>query len=58
MGQIKYVFTDKTGTLTKNKMVFKNIIIEGRLYGENPMDKDKKEEEKSVIPDKSLIREA
>ena len=33
MGQIKYVFTDKTGTLTKNNMIFKNLICGGRLYG-------------------------
>jgi len=29
LGQIKYVFTDKTGTLTKNNMMFRNIIIGG-----------------------------
>ena len=42
LGQIKYVFTDKTGTLTKNNMVFKKIIIGGELYGENdePVDED------------------
>ena len=33
LGQIKYVFTDKTGTLTKNNMVFKKIIIGGEIYG-------------------------
>ena len=33
MGQIKYVFTDKTGTLTKNNMIFKNLICGGKLYG-------------------------
>jgi phospholipid-transporting ATPase len=33
LGQIKYVFTDKTGTLTKNNMIFKNLICDGKLYG-------------------------
>lgn len=33
LGQIKYVFTDKTGTLTKNEMNFKKIIIDGHAYG-------------------------
>ena len=33
LGQIKYVFTDKTGTLTKNNMVFKHLITGGKLYG-------------------------
>ncbi len=32
LGQIEYIFTDKTGTLTQNKMVFKNIIINGISY--------------------------
>ncbi len=32
LGQIEYIFTDKTGTLTQNKMVFKNLIVDGVLY--------------------------
>lgn len=32
---MKYVFSDKTGTLTKNIMNFKHIIISGIDYGEN-----------------------
>ena len=33
LGQIKYVFTDKTGTLTKNNMVFRYLICDGMLFG-------------------------
>lgn len=33
LGQIKYVFTDKTGTLTKNQMNFKKIIVDGQAFG-------------------------
>lgn len=40
LGQIKYVFTDKTGTLTKNNMIFKNLICEGKLYGSTEEKKD------------------
>jgi phospholipid-transporting ATPase len=29
LGQIKFVFTDKTGTLTKNNMIFKHLICNG-----------------------------
>ena len=29
LGQIQYVFSDKTGTLTENKMVLKKFSVEG-----------------------------
>ena len=33
LGQIHYIFTDKTGTLTKNVMQFKYMVIGNRTYG-------------------------
>jgi magnesium-transporting ATPase (P-type) len=33
LGLIDYVFSDKTGTLTKNNMVFKSLYIKGKRYG-------------------------
>ena len=32
LGQIDYIFSDKTGTLTQNKMIFKKIIIGDKVY--------------------------
>lgn len=34
LGQVEMVFSDKTGTLTQNKMVFKKCQINGQRFGE------------------------
>ena len=35
LGQVKYIFSDKTGTLTKNFMKFKRVSIGLKQYNEN-----------------------
>jgi phospholipid-translocating ATPase len=32
LGVVDCILTDKTGTLTANEMVFKNIVIENKVY--------------------------
>ena len=40
LGQIEYIFSDKTGTLTCNIMDFKKISIGGISYGDHDGEKD------------------
>ena len=35
LGRVSYVFSDKTGTLTKNEMIFKKISMSNDNFGEN-----------------------
>lgn len=41
LGQIQYVFSDKTGTLTENRMIFRRCTIDGVEYNHPPSDEEK-----------------
>jgi magnesium-transporting ATPase (P-type) len=45
LGQIKYIFSDKTGTLTKNFMKFKRVSIGLKQYNDNENLYNNKEDE-------------
>ena len=38
LGQIEFIFSDKTGTLTCNEMVFRKCEVNGQVYGSNKLD--------------------
>jgi phospholipid-transporting ATPase len=35
LGQVEYIFSDKTGTLTCNEMEYKMLSVDGRSFGED-----------------------
>ena len=49
LGQINYIFSDKTGTLTKNIMEFKFIVIGNITYG-NENEQINEEEPNNNLP--------
>ena len=53
LGRISYIFSDKTGTLTKNEMIFKNIALESEVFGIENF-----EDLKNIIEDECQLYDA
>ena len=54
LGQVEFIFSDKTGTLTQNSMILKKVYINGKVYG-NKFD-DAPDAKFSINGDLSLVK--
>ena len=51
LGQVKFIFSDKTGTLTKNYMEYKAMSINGKIYGINDREEKNLKKKKKIKND-------
>lgn len=56
LGQVEFIFSDKTGTLTKNEMVFRKCSINNKIYGQTPLGGEAQSAKYSLNGDASCFK--